>query len=376
MSTPITQAPGPGLLTDFSNPIKAALQEIEHLLGQALASLISATVTALTSETQVSFGQRYVHLYDIGLYFALFVAAAAVLFGAGAAALSGDMTRLTRSISRVVVGILASFALLTLVLMVQHAISRVDVAILNTLQGSDGQAGAAALVAILAGLISTGPGLGLALLMGGALLLGMLILFGVLALASALAYLSCFFAPFAFVASAKAGRKILELIAAMLLTPFVISGTLAVGFAIIGDPPSGGAPSTHLAAEIVHGLMGIGLICVALTAPLAILRMMPVTESSIANLRHPHQVISNVQSKLSGGSRDFGPKSSPQPPPQPPSQTPPEPSPDHEAQTPPAHPPTPSGASGMRQAATGAATPASPSHTPPPQPQQPPTRTT
>jgi len=145
---------------------------------------------------------------------------------------------------------------------------------------------------------SGGMGVGFSILIGILLLLGILILLAILTLASALVYVGCFFAPMAFMWSIKAGRRTLEFIVAMLLTPFVVSSVLAVGFSIIGDPSGRGA--TRVASGVTHDVMGTALVFVAIIFPLAILKVIPLADGVVANIRSPHQTATQGAQRIAG----------------------------------------------------------------------------
>jgi hypothetical protein len=274
-----------------------------HWLNVIAKDIGNGAVTALTdvgsfmaNSSQLTFGQpSYIALYGDGMGLAILIGAGAILYGGAAAALSGDIKRLTSALARVVVAIMGSFALLTLVLMVQRAIFQVDQGIVLTFHHSEKQFGAA-----IAGMGSITVGVTAAIgpivliLIALALLVGALAVYAVLLMTTAIAYITCFFAPLAWVVSAKAGKKAIELLVAMLLTPFVITCVIAVGLAITADGPS-------VTDHITHTLMGLGLLYVAIFAPLALMRFMPIAESHIANLRHPHQAAVGASNTAKGG---------------------------------------------------------------------------
>jgi hypothetical protein len=279
------------------------LNDIANAIGAGVTWVMKNLGHAMGSTSQVTFGGRYVALYDLGLHLAILVALGALLYGVAAAALAGDMRRLTATLTRVVVAIIASFALLTLVLLAQSAIFQVDKGIAATFAASNRQVGAslsASLAVIVGPSVLLGAGPMIAILLGLVAILGGLILWAVLLMTTALTYVACFFAPLAFVVSAKAGKKILELLVAMLLTPFVITSIIAIGVAIIAD--SGGLSKT-----VPHFLMGTGLLYVAIFSPLALLRFLPVAEQHMASLRHPHQAVQGAHSQATSAFKRFSP---------------------------------------------------------------------
>lgn len=294
------------------------LNDIANAIGSAVTWAITHVGQAMASSSQVTFGQRYTALYGIALSLAIVVGAGALLYGAAAAALSGDLSRIVRALTRVGVGIVGSFALLTLVLLAQHAIYIVDTKFIAPTFLSANKQVAGGIGLALAGAVGvsalTGAGSIIAIVLGLVVVIGALALWAVLLLSTAILYVACYFAPIAFVISAKAGKKMLELIVAMLLTPFVITSIMAIGLAILGDGKSPGVVLTHF-------LMGAGLIYVACFAPLAIMRFLPIAEEHISSLRHPHQAaqqagsnISNISSRIRGGRGGSSPadtKSSP-----------------------------------------------------------------
>lgn len=278
------------------------LNVIAKDIGNAATAALTDVGSFMASSTQLTFGLRYTQLYDDGLELAILIGAGAILYGGAAAALSGDIKRLTSALARVVVAIMGSFVLLTLVLMVQKAIFQVDQGIAGTFQQSGKQLGAT-LSAVGAGLagITTVGGPAFLILLAIALLVGALAVYAVLIMTAAIAYVTCFFAPLAWVVSAKAGKKAIELLVAMLLTPFVITCVLAVGLSLTVD---GSGVITH----ITHTLMGLGLLYVAIFAPLALMRFMPIAESHVANLRHPHQSAMNTGSTMAGAHQKINKK--------------------------------------------------------------------
>ncbi len=280
------------LLSALTNPLNFIAKEI----GAGVTTAISALGKAMASSSQITFGTRYVALFDLGFHLAIIIAIGALLYGAAAAALSGEIKRLVDTIVRVVFAIIGSFALLTLVMMAQTVIFHIDQGIATTFSSSNQQVGAgvaAALATAIAASALTGAGAAIAIILGTLAIVGALILWSVLLMSTAILYVACFFAPLAFVVSAKAGKKMIDLIVAMLLVPFVITSVIAVGIAVLLD---GGG----LASTIPHFIMATGLLYVAIFSPLAILRFMPLAESHIAQLRHPHQAAQSAGSQISG----------------------------------------------------------------------------
>jgi hypothetical protein len=206
--------------------------------------------------------------------------------------------RLTQALLRVFVAIVASFALLTLVLLAQQVVRQVDIGIAATFMGSAKQMGVAitSLGAGTAGVSLALGGWAPFILIGAIILLGVFILWAVLLMCTVLVYVGCFFAPLAMVISARAGKKMLELIVAMLLVPFVITSIMAIGLAIIGDGP-------NTAVTVAHFFEGGGLIFVAILAPFSLMKFMPIAESHISNLRNPG---STARSAHSTGSQIAG----------------------------------------------------------------------
>lgn len=268
------------------------LNSIAGAIGDAINAGISWLVQSLTSITALHFGTRYVALYEVGLWIAGLCATGVLLVAAGVAAVKGSLKPIGDAVARVFVGIVASFALLTIVLMLQNVVHGLDLALLSTLSHSNQQVGAA-VSAALAAVFGTGIVLGfsgpfLFILIGLVVLLGIVTLFAVLALTSAIAYLACFFAPIAFVFSAKSARKVLEIIFAMIVTPFVITAIIAVGVSVLATS------RTTAAAPVValgHFLIGGGIVWLGVFAPFLVLKMLPIAESSIAQLHQTHQSV-------------------------------------------------------------------------------------
>lgn len=291
------------LLHALTHPLNFIAKEI----GNGVTTVITALGKAMASSSQVTFGTRYVALFDLGFHLAIIIAIGALLYGAAAAALSGEIKRLVDTVVRVVFAIIGSFALLTLVILAQTAIFHIDQGIATTFSSSNQQVGAglaASLAAVLAASVISGVGAAIAIALGVLAIIGGLILWSVLLMSTAILYIACFFGPLAFVVSAKAGKKVLELIVAMLLVPFVITSVIAIGIAIMLD---GGG----LARTVPHFIMGVGLLYVAIFSPLALLRFMPLAESHIAQLRHPHQAVqtaADARNSFGGGKSSGGSK--------------------------------------------------------------------
>ena len=285
------------LLSALTHPLNFIATEI----GKGVTTAVDGLGNAMASSSQITFGTRYVALFDLGFHLAIIIAIGALLYGAAAAALSGEIKRLVDTIVRVIFAIIGSFALLTLVMMAQNVIFHIDQGIATTFSASNRQVGAgvaASLAATIAASVLSGAGAAIAITLGVLAIVGALILWSVLLMSTAILYVACFFGPLAFVISAKAGKKVLELVVAMLLVPFVITSVIAVGIAVLLD---GGG----LASTIPHFIMATGLLYVAIFSPLAILRFMPLAESHIAQLRHPHQAIQGASSQISSKSRSF-----------------------------------------------------------------------
>lgn len=259
------------------------LTYIASAIGGALGSAVKDLGSFMSNSTQVTIGSRYAALMILSAKITALLGVFVVLFAAARAALTGDLARLGHDLVRVMGAVLAGFVLIQLVPICELVIHALTGAVAATFAASSVQlAGGLATGLGVAGAVGllTGTTALIAIVLGLVLLAGILMVFIVLVLAQVLVYIAVYFIPLAWVFSPRFGRRLTELAAVMLTTPFIITSILAVGLAVLGDGKSFGTVTEHLIA-------GGALMIVTAIAPFSLIKLVHQGGDHIAQMRHP-----------------------------------------------------------------------------------------
>lgn len=258
------------------------VHSIEKAIETALRSSITGIGQALVDATKLHLGNSFMSVYDAGLEVVAMLAVFVLIIGAAKGAITGNISYVFQTVVRVIGAIIGSFLLVALIPYVQSAFGAFS-NIFATSFGSN----VSGFGTKLAVIIMTSS------FIGGApmtfIILGVLILMAifatsvVLGLSGVVAYIAVMFAPFAFLISAKAAKKTLEVLVVALATPTIITAIMALGLAVFS------ASGSTASAWIGSTFEGLGILLLAAFSPLAVMKLLPVGEEAIAKMGAHHQ---------------------------------------------------------------------------------------
>lgn len=289
------------ILTAFLGLTLTPGKWITHWMGDGAQGAVRLLVTGMTANTQVTIGTRYTQLIHLSAELAAFLGVLALLIAGARTALTGNVAGLGRDLVRVFLAIISGFAILAAMPLAEAAVHAMS-AIVATTFASSANALSKTMVAVftVTGItVVAGPGSILLAILAGLIIAAALALWLVLILAQAVVYVAAFFVPLAWVVSPKIGRRMLELLGAMLLVPFIVTSIVAVGFAIIADGPNLGTTLEHMVA-------GIGILFVAAFSPLSALKLLQSGAAHVASARHPHQQMVDTARTAHGAASGAG----------------------------------------------------------------------
>ena len=267
-------------------------------ISSAVAQVIKWVGLALVSTTHPRFASpTFDAVFHAMLILTAYAGGIALVGGAVAGAIKRDPAKIGKAVGRVVLAGILGTALLIFAQIAQQVIGAMS----NIVATSFG-AGLPQMTIRLGNLVGlaaiSGAGNFLIIMLGILLLLGLLALWVVFVLVSAATYAVAVFVPLAWMFSANAGRKVTELFCGLMVTPIVITTTLAVGCSVAATPTHGAASAVSGITQFVEGL---ALVWLAVWSPLTLLRIIPSAYdqarsmgSSALPSRHPHQMASQA----------------------------------------------------------------------------------
>lgn len=275
----------------FSGIFGSFFKFLSNGMLQSIGWQFGQVGSLLQNNTAVTIGHRYANLLHLDAIMCAYVGVFILLIAAGRAALSGNLSTLFHDVLRVMVAIISSFFLVLTIPILESIIHAFSAVVSTSFAGTSDPI--THLGQIMTSSLSSQTG-NVALIFSSILFVGLvffaiMFLWIVLMVAQAIVYLAAFFFPLSLALSPKWGRRVAELGGAFLVTPFLITSSLAVALAVFADGPNFGTTFEHV-------IMGAGMLYVASFSPFFAHKMIHSGASAVANMRSPaDHVMSHAQ---------------------------------------------------------------------------------
>ncbi len=265
------------------------------LLSNAVRDGVNTTLSFFSNNLpgmlHINIGRSFDSIYVPMLVLSGIIALGALSVSAGWGAVKGDPRHVGLTLTRVFFGIVGAFALALAVPLARSAVPGMSQAIIWGLTGSrHGLSGLTDKLSVVttAGIASGVVSAIMVIVLGTIVILGIIMCFCALVVANALSYILVLFAPLAFVLSTRASRRLLEVLLAAIMTPFLIVSVMALGIAVANDGPS------SLQGAVGGSIEGAVIFILAAVSPMALLRLIPIVG---AHLGASHDAASSLINK-------------------------------------------------------------------------------